>query len=485
MNVDSDPSKRKADSVLPPSQDADPPITPKKQRATIVPLSPLPTRTVGYYLFIDCRPTPFNRQLYNKTGAKSISSYAFNCHANMLALFPASPLESEKGKHQHMTLSAMENAFKHILVNNSVSTVLLFLLNAQAMDITIIPPNHGTLLKAKIIRAAHALKQQHYCVKHGKGISGYVSNSTAAEWTPCSPPIIEPPDESIEIDSSDEDTMEESCEKEDIVASAKVMKDVALQQKLADEQEAAEKQRLVKENNWVIAEDATGAANEKEKQTDLTTTTKENKKNETQKKDTRQHRKKDEQNDKEEPHDNLSTASPTQKSATTLDTRTRTQRISAFRSESILKANQAHNSGIQFKFWDSPKIIPTNLAWAKKHRMPKTDLAFHQCPPFTEHDPTKLKVDKTKDRLCLHTTLEETIPKEWELFGHMVPYDDSTVTKDVYAKFIQHVYTKQGPSKQPSQQKAKWTFLRFTRTSPEFFDRWRQRYGYYLRLQIC
>ena len=146
MNVDSDPSKRKADSVLPPSQDADPPITPKKPRSTIVPLSPLPSRTVGYYLFIDRRPTPFNRQLYNKNGAKSIYSYALNCHANMLALFPDSPLESGKGKHQHMTLSAIETAFKHILVNNSDSTVLLFLLNAQAMDPTIIPPQHGTLL---------------------------------------------------------------------------------------------------------------------------------------------------------------------------------------------------------------------------------------------------------------------------------------------------------------------------------------------------
>jgi len=158
---------------------------------------------------MDRKPTPFTRQYYNKNGAKSIHTYALSCHTIMLALCPDSSLESGKGKHQHMTLSAMETTFKHILVNNSDPTVLLFLLNAQAMDLTIIPPQHGTLLKAKIIRAAHTLKQQHYCVKHGKGITGYVSNSTADEWTPCLPPTTEPPVKPIEIDSNDEDTMED------------------------------------------------------------------------------------------------------------------------------------------------------------------------------------------------------------------------------------------------------------------------------------
>ena len=450
-------------------QDVGSPIIPKKTKATTVPPSPIPPRTVGYHRYLDRKPNPFNKQRYHKTGSASVHAAAMACHNILLKMFPESALEAGEGQHRHMTPSAMESAFQDILVNNSDMTVMLFLLNAQAMDPDIIQSNQGTLLKAKIIRAAHALQQRHYCVFRGKGTSGYVSNSTANEWTSCPPPTTTP---TVDLmDESDDDTVEELQAHTEIDESAKALAAVTAQQKLVDDQEEAEKQKNAKETTWIDKEDEAIAATATAASIDLTTPTDENKTNDNKPNATNQN-KTDELNDDDEPQDNPSLKPAAPSLDTPTDTTTRQQRIDTHRAQTILKVNQDRKSGLQFKYWDTITIPPTDLAWAKKHRIPNTAINFYHGPPFSTHEPTGKREDKAKDRLCLHTTLTETIPKEWGQFGCMESYDDPSTTKEVYANFIQFVYTKRGPSEQPSQQEAKKTFLRFTRTSPEFFDGW-------------
>ena len=471
--MDVDNSKRKSTSSGPDVlQDVSSPTNTKKTKATTVPPSPIPPRIVGYHRFLTRKPHPFNRQRYNKTGKDSVHTAALVCHNIMLNMFPDAPLETGVGKQKHMTPLAMESALKDILVNNRNSTVMLFLLNAQAMDPAIIQPNQGTLLKAKIVRAAHALQQQHYCVIHGKDSSGYVSNSTANEWTSCPSPNTASLDDPLDTDSSEEETTEELQHLEDIKESAKAHKTASAQQKLAADQETADNKRKAKELEWSKNEDEEGAASDKAALTELATTTDVHNKKENENNTTQQEEKTDEHKDDEATQDNLNTQPPAQILDTGNGTSTREQRIASHRANTILKANQAFNSGTQFKYWDTPTIFPNDLAWAKQHRTARTDLDFHQGPPFTEHEPTGKREDKTKDRLCLLKTLEDTISKEWKIFGRMESYDDPEVPKDVFAKFVRHVYTKRGPTYQPSQQDAKRTFLRFTRTSPEFFDGW-------------
>ena len=123
-------------------QDAGSPIIPKKTKPTTVPPSPIPPRTVGYHRFLDRKPNPFTKQRYHKTGTASVHSAAMVCHNILYKMFPESALEAGEGQHRHMTPSAMESAFKDdIIVNNSNMPVMLFLLNAQAMDLDIILPN--------------------------------------------------------------------------------------------------------------------------------------------------------------------------------------------------------------------------------------------------------------------------------------------------------------------------------------------------------